>query len=1081
MRVWCILFLLMMTVGNVMSQNMKVSGVVVDEYDVPLEGATVHVKNKGWGTTTDKEGRFLLKNVDADEKLIISFLGKETLEVVVRGEGMKVVLHQVITELGEVLVPVAYGNLKRLALTAAVSSIKSETIERRPVTNVLSALEGEVVGVQVNNTYGQPGTTPSIRIRGFNAINGVSGLNEPLYVVDGVPFAGGLSELNPDDVESVSVLKDAAAAALYGNRAANGVVLITLKQATSRKLAIGVTVRSGIYARGMKEYKLVNTDEFMEVMWKSYRNSLMTTNQENYPTMELANAEASSSLISNILGYNIYNMADDQLFDATGHLVEGAVVREDIRKDLDWFAPLERKGFRQQYTLSGGAVNEKGDYYFSLGYLNEEGFLKNAGFDRLTARLQLNMLPRQWLKLGLALNGDYHNQEITDGDQKTYVNAFHLSRYVAPIYPVHLHDLETGEFILNEKGEKQYDDGIVGKRKQNLGRNIVWENELNKNKLSKTTLTGKAYADLRLPYGVVLTLNGELYLADQERRVYYNTEIGDGAEVGRKYHYQYRFKRYIFQEQLKWQHLFGSHQVDALLAHENYYYKYEYSGLAKSDQILPNNLSLSNFTTMRSMVGYPQNYRTESYLARLRYNYAERYFVEMAFRRDGSSRYHPDHRWGNFGSMGLAWIVSQENFLSELDWLNHLKLRFSYGEVGNDATIDYYAWMSMYRIALNGGEAAVYKSQNVSEDIKWETLASSDVALEASLFGRWNITVEYFDKRSKDLLFDVSLPLSAGATSTDASQMATITRNLGRVSNRGWEFSTDVDVLHLKHWRWNIGANATLLKNKILTLPQENREMGIVVAGQNQKYMEGHSMYEWWLPCFAGVDQLTGNSVYLPNLEEYYINEETEGKKPFPAEDLVKIGDQYYTTNVSFARKDWCGSALPKVFGSFSSTLEWKGISLFALFSYSIGGKVYDQSYASLMETGSTPRAIHRDILKSWEKAPEGMLENSPNRLDPKGIPVVNADLSVRNNATSSRFLIDGSYLWVKNITAAYTLPQKLVHKLDLESVRLNLSLENGALFTKRRGMNPQQSFNGLSDDVLVAPRIVSFGLTVKL
>ena len=386
MRVWCILFLLMMTVGNVMSQNMKVSGVVVDEYDVPLEGATVHVKNKGWGTTTDKEGRFLLKNVDADEKLIISFLGKETLEVVVRGEGMKVVLHQVITELGEVLVPVAYGNLKRLALTAAVSSIKSETIERRPVTNVLSALEGEVVGVQVNNTYGQPGTTPSIRIRGFNAINGVSGLNEPLYVVDGVPFAGGLSELNPDDVESVSVLKDAAAAALYGNRAANGVVLITLKQATSRKLAIGVTVRSGIYARGMKEYKLVNTDEFMEVMWKSYRNSLMTTNQENYPTMELANAEASSSLISNILGYNIYNMADDQLFDATGHLVEGAVVREDIRKDLDWFAPLERKGFRQQYTLSGGAVNEKGDYYFSLGYLNEEGFLKNAGFDQILCR-----------------------------------------------------------------------------------------------------------------------------------------------------------------------------------------------------------------------------------------------------------------------------------------------------------------------------------------------------------------------------------------------------------------------------------------------------------------------------------------------------------------------------------------------------------------------------------------------------------------------------------------------------------------------------------------------------------------------
>lgn len=1076
LELWCVCSLLIMATVGGMAQGVSVTGYVVDENNLPLWGATVKVKDEGWGTITDVKGKFSLNNIKTTQLLVFSYLGKQTVETMAK-DGIKVVLHQQSEELEEAVVPVAYGRLKKQAVTGAVASIHGKAIERRPVTSVTAALDGEIAGVFVNNTYGQPGDDPAISIRGFSSVNGV---NTPLYVVDGVPFAGNFSELNPDDVESISVLKDAAAAALYGNRAANGVILVTLKQARTERLTMNFTVRQGIYARGIKEYECLGSDDFMEVMWKSYRNSLMTINPGLYPTLEAANAEASATLIPNVLGYNIYNLADDALFDAKGHLAEGATVLEPIREDLDWFAPLGRKGFRQEYSLNGGAGGEKSDYYFSLGYLNEEGFLKNAGFDRLTSRLQLNVLPRQWLKFGLSLSGNYQNQDITDGTQNSYVNAFNVSRYFAPIYPVHLHDLATGEYIPDEKGEKQYDNGVNG-RKQYVGRNIVWENELNRNRQTKTTLMGGAFADLKLPLGFTFTLKGDLYLADQERKVYYNAEIGDGMGAGKTYRYQYRFKRYVFQEQLKWNGVLGKHQAEVLLDHENYYYNYQYTALAKSDQILPGNLALSNFTTLQNVIGYPQNYRTESFLGSLRYNYDEKYFTEIAFRRDGSSRYHPDHRWGNFGSVGIAWLASRENFLKNVRWLDYLKLRFSYGEVGNDASVDYYAWMSLYKIAVNGGEAAFYKSQNVAEDITWETLASYDAALETTLFGRWNIAVGYFDKRSDDLLFDVSLPLSAGATSTDASQMAKITRNLGSVSNRGWEISTDVDILHSKSWHWNVGVNATFLKNKILTLPAENRLNGIVVAGQNQKYMEGHSMYEWWLPCYAGVDRLTGNSLYLPDLDTYSIGDEQGDKQPLPEDDLVKIGDRYYTTNTSFAQKDWCGSALPKVYGGFSTQLDWKGISLSALFTYSVGGKVYDQPYASLMATASVPGAVHRDILKSWEKAPEGMQEDSPDRLDPEGIPVINADLSGRNNATSSRFLIDASYLWVKNITAAYAFPGSVARKLDVQSVRFNLSLENVALFARRKGMNPQQSFNGLNDDVLVAPRIISLGLTVKL
>lgn len=1058
------------------AQENGLIGLVIDDEEVPLIGATVRIKGTDQGTMTDAQGKFVLPEATVGKTLVISFVGKQTVELKARPY-MQVILPAGVQELQEALVEVPYGRVEQRAITGAVAAVKNRDIEKRPVTSVTAALEGYVAGVQVNNTYGQPGDDPVIRIRGFSSVNGE---NNPLYVVDGVVFAGTLAEINPADVESISVVKDAAAAALYGNRAANGVILITTKKSVSKRLSVELTVRQGIYARGIKEYDCVGTDDFMEVMWKSYRNSLMTNSPSNYPNQEIANAVAGEMLVKNILGYNIYNLAADRLFDAHGHLVEEARVADAIREDLDWFAPMERKGYRQEYFLSGGAVHQKSNYRFSLGYLDEEGYLKNAGFDRLTARLQLELYPKSWFDCGLSLSGTHQSQNITDGSDNTGVNAFKVARYMAPIYPVHLHDWSTGDYLLDYKGQKQYDDGISDGRNQYPGRHIVWENELNSNRLKKNVLTGQAFATLKLPKGFYFTLKGDLYLSDQERVKYLNPSIGDGIGVGYNYDYQYRYNSYTLHEQLGWKRQWGKHQGSVLLAHENYDFTYRYTALSKSDQILPDNLAMSNFTTMRNILGYNRDYRTESYFGILRYHYEEKYFAEMSFRRDGSSRFHPDHRWGNFWSAGVSWIISQENFMKRFTWLDDLKLRFSYGEVGNDASVGYYGWMSLYKIGINGGEAALYKSQYVDQRIQWETTATYDAAAEVALFGRWNLTVEYFDKCSRDLLFNVSLPLSAGATSTDASQMASVTRNLGSVSNRGWEFTTDVDIVRSSDWRWNVGINATFLKNKILTLPSENRKTGILTG--NQKYMEGHSIYEWWLPRFAGVDRLTGNSLYPADLDNYYVDAPEAEKKPFPDKKaLVKIGEQYYTSNPGFARKDWCGSALPDVFGSFSTRLDWKGLSLSALFTYSIGGKIYDQSYASLMATGKTPRAVHRDVLKSWNGAPAGMTEESADRLDPAGIPQLNAASSGYNNAVSSRFLTDGSYLWVKNITASYSLPENMVQKLDLQGVRLNLSLENVTFFTKRRGMNPQQSFAGISDDVLVAPKVISLGLTVNL
>mgnify|MGYP004429507381 FL=1 len=309
--------------------------------------------------------------------------------------------------------------------------------------------------------------------------------------------------------------------------------------------------------------------------------------------------------------------------------------------------------------------------------------------------------------------------------------------------------------------------------------------------------------------------------------------------------------------------------------------------------------------------------------------------------------------------------------------------------------------------------------------------------------------------------------------------MAVVTKNIGTMSNRGWELQTDVDVFRNKDWKWNVGMNLTIPWNKVVKLPKENREAGILTG--NWRFMEGHSMYEWWLTQFVGVDQMTGNSLYEIDYDKYYIGEAVEGKTEMPEANLVQIGEQYYTTNASIARKNWSGNALPNYYGAFSTSLKWKNLSLSALLTYSVGGKMYDTSYASLMATGTVPHALHKDVLKSWSAVPEGMTENSPNRIDPNGIPILDANMSIYNNAASNRFLKDASYLSMKNVTLAYSMPASWIRRLDVNSIELNLSIENGFYLTKRKGLNPQESFDGSTNNKFVSPRIFSLGLTVKL
>jgi len=1081
------------------AQISTVKGTVTSSEDgLGVIGASVFVTGTTIGSITDIDGNYTITGVPASAKtLTISCIGMVTVEKAI-APVVNVTLQPDSEMLENAVVTIAYGAAKKSSLTGAISSVGEEKLAVRPTSSVASALEGTVSGVQVAASYGAAGESPSIRIRGFGTINGSS---SPLYVIDGVPFEGNISDLNPSDVESLTVLKDAASAALYGNRASNGVILITTKQAKKGRLSVSFDVKQGTFTRAIPEYSRLDANQWMETEWINVRNQRLTSGD----TAEAAAEFASKNLISNVVGLNIYNKAGDALFTKEGKLVSDAKILNGYTDDLDWFDQAIRRGYRQEYNVNASAGNDKSDMYFSLGYLDEKGYMTNNDFNRLTGRLSANVTPTNWLKLGFNLSGSHQNTNNTQGvgdGSDSYVNSFMYCRNIAPVYPVHLHDVNTGEYLLDSNGEKQFDPGsytdkdgnVITTRNQYADRHSIWENVLNSDRTVRNTLDGVAYADINFLKDFTFTVRGNLNVRNSDNQTYNSAVIGDGkGNNGRASKTNYRYKNWTFQQQLRWNHQWGDHGVSALLAHENFYYNYNYTYGYKTTETFAGKTNLSNFTDITSLTGYDNNYRTESYLARVRYNYQDKYNVEASFRRDGSSRFYETSRWGNFWSVGANWMVSREDFMRSVPWVNSLKLRADYGEVGNDSGAGYYGYMALYSSSKNNNLGAYYLGQNANYDLKWETGQSWGVGIESRLFDRWNFNVEYFDKRNKDLLFDVYLPLSAGATSTSAGE-ATVTKNIGVISNKGVEIETDVDIFRNKDWKVNVGANVTFLKNKIVSLPEQNKD-GIIDG--TKKYIEGGDRYAYYLYAFEGVDQMTGRSLYRFNDEDFYItdNNKQDGKVLYgsakdkdgeantlmAAENYVVINGKPYSFKTTYAQRDFFGSAIPKAYGSFSLNAGWKALSLSAIFTYALGGYTYDGVYANLMSVTASPSSIHSDNVNAWNGVPAGMTETSADRIKADGIPQVNYSQSSDNNAgTTSRWLISSNYLVFKNLALSYRLPQNWAKALTMQGITVSALCENLFTLSARQGMNPQQSFAGTQSNYLVPARVFSASVSFK-
>ena len=1049
---------------GILSAQTQVRGTVVDESGEPVIGATVQVKGTSQGTVTDIDGNFNL-SAPSGGTLVFSYVGMQTQEIPVSAN-VRVVMITDSQMLDEVIA-IAYGTSRRSSFTGSAATVNAAAIENRVITNITSVLEGNASGVQATSSLGQPGSSASIRIRGFGSVNAS---NAPLYVVDGAIYNGDIADINPFDIESVSVLKDAASTSLYGSSAGNGVILITTKKG-KEGASVNLNITQGGSQRAYNDYNRVNIWEYYPLQWEMLKNSYVSVGNSASEAAQLASAN-----IVNTLKYNPFAGIADSDVVGTNGLLNPAATQLKWGDDLDWEDAAYGTGYRQEYVLSYNSTTEKSDTYASIGYLDDKGYMMKTDFERFSGRLNYNITPKKWFKSGvnLAVSRTNSNYSLsTSGNSGLYANLTRYIRVMAPIYPVHKHDLETGAYLdqfgnpTTNPDEYVYD--YEGARLSNNGRDAVAETELNMRDISRMNFVGRTYIALTPVEGLNISANYGIENNDLRRKVYENPYVGDGtAGPGRLNILSTRTLSETFNQLVTYERSIDDlHNFDILLGHENNSYKYEYYYSMKTNEIVEGVYDYSNFTNISNLSSYTNLYRKEGYFTRLNYDFDNRYYFSFSYRRDGSSRFSKDNRWGNFYSFGGSWRISQENFMRDLNWVNNLRLRASYGQTGVDDVLDengssdYYPYQTLYSLGINNGlEAGAYFSNLANSNLLWETQVSTDVALEFGLFDRLSGVIEYFRKDSKDLLFPVSIPASIGVTSQ--------VQNIGKVRNSGFELGLDYQIVKQKDWSLSMAVNGTVLSNEIVSLPEDNRENGIIDG--SKKLYEGKSRYEFWLLQWYGVNPSNGEGLYYFDTEAY---NEADGTLTEAAKNsIVEIDGKQLTNSYRYARYDFSGSSIPKLYGGFSFNIRYKNFTLTPMFSYSIGGKILDLNYAGLMSMSNYGYAMHEDVKKAWRN--EGDITEVP-RLERNDTHATNIGQSY-----STRWLVSASYLNFRSLSLAYELPRNLVRSYDLSNIRLNLSAENLFMIKAREGLNPQGNYSGLTYHEYMPARIITFGLNLS-
>ncbi len=996
--------------------------------------------------------------------LLISFIGLQSQEVAVKPV-VKVVLKSDAEVLDEVVVT-AYGTSTKGSFTGSASVMKADKIEKRQVSNVSNALAGAVAGVQILSNNGQPGESAKVRIRGVGSINAGT---DPLYVVDGVPYDGDLSSINSADIESMTVLKDAASTALYGARGANGIIMITTKKGTSGKARVNFDAKWGVNSRAVKNYDVMTSPKnYMEKAYEAIYNGYTQTN--GYPA-DIAHVQANKTLLSNSgggVGYPVYTVPAGQLLIGSNGMLNPNATLGYMTEYGNWLTPdnwedeMFQNKLRQEYNINVAGGNDKSTFYMAFGYLDDQGVIEGSGFTRFSGRLKGDYKVTDWLKVGANVN--YINSESRyPGDQDSdhtasSGNAFYIANNIAPIYPMYVRGEDKQIMTLTGRPVYDYGDGksVPGYSRAFMQiANPAGDLVYNKTNYMRDVFNTNWFAELTPIKGLTVSARFGLNVDNTRLNLLNNPYMGQSAEYNGEV-VQAAMRTYGLDQQYVANYNFtlqDIHHFDITAGYDGY--TYEYTELSGQGQNLydPESEFVSNTIDKKNATGFKQTYATEGFFGRVNYSYDDKYFGNVSYRRDASSRFSPDNRWGDFWAASVAWMITREEFMKNVTWVNMLKLKASFGQQGNDDLLlpagkyignihlekNFYPWMDQYSVmGANGifSDGTLFAKGN--KDITWETSTSYNVGLEFALFNnRLNGSAEYFARKSSDMLYNKPIAGSMGYTY--------IPMNVGSMTNSGFELDLSYQIFNRKNFSWDVNFNATFVKNKINELHPDLK--GQLIDGSNI-YEEGESMYRMYLVKYAGVDEKTGEALYW-------------------AKD--KDGKEYATANYSLAQTNKAGTdnLMPKVYGGFGTSIEAYGFDASIQLSYQLGGQIYDSGYRFMMAGKGEGQNWHKDIYNAWTPA--------NTKTD---VPRLNAQDSF-TNALSDRWLISSNYLSINNITVGYTLPSNLVKKMFIEKLRVYFTADNVGLIAKRKGLDPRQSYTTSTNSLYSPIRTISGGISL--
>ena len=1077
-KIFTLLFLAALSMG--LYAEKQVSGVVVDAKGEPVIGASIQAKGTTQGTISDYDGKFEMEVPESVKTLVVSFVGMATQEVAA-GKNIKVVMSENSEVIQEVVVT-GYGTVSKGAYAGSAQAVKAEDIEKKNPSDVTKALAGEVAGVQVVTSSGQPGTVASIRIRGIGSISANS---SPLYVVDGIPLdAGSVSSIDPGDIASTTILKDATATSLYGSRGANGVVLITTKKGSSNgdEGKIEIDVKGGANMRLLPMYDVIDSPEdYIVLCWQSLYNerSLTKASPSEQKSITYAN--------SRLFGANgipaIYNIWDQpgnlliNAYDAAGNIIpsfKSTVSRLDAYKTMDsWYNTLFHNGLKLETTAKISGGNEKLNYYTSFGYLKDEGYYTASDFQRFNTRANINYQAKKWLKGGLNIQYSYASINNPVQDDNAANNGFLFVNEIPPIYPVYVRDANGNIAIDPKTGGKMYDYGYngvenigqEGGRPYSFGINPAGALQWDKQRTVRHQTAATAFLEFKLYEGLKFTVNAGVQYMNNRINSLTNKYYGDAAGVGRIGNAQYNYLAFTSNQLLEYNKTFNEHTIRLMAGHEITYFNYNYQYGYKKKIVMDEYPELSNAVSMDAVEGYARTSTLESALATVTYDYDNRYLITANYRADGSSKFAKGHRWGHFGSVGGAWNFTNEHFMEgteAADWLKNGKLRLSWGVLGNQDIGD-MMFTDRYNVENVNGEKAYVWSYKGNPELTWERTSTVDLGLEFSIAKYLDAEFDFFYKKTDNMLFPRYVAPSLGYGGYYVNDAA--------MENHGIEFDLKGHLLDMRNIKLDLRVNGGYYRNKMLQMPidgynEDGTEKRMVMSGGMSV---GHSTADYYMIHYEGVSEY-GEAAYTA----YY--DANKGGFGHTSADLIEdgeSGDNYiasvyeyklknpnadiqtttvYSGDYTYAGSNYVGkSYMPDLDGGFGLDFEAYGVTLSISCSYRIGGYGYDNMYALLMHNEKIgKRNWHKDIRNAWT-------ETNTNT----NIPRLSNGADDGANAASDRFLTSNSFLSLNNINLGYKFPKKWIEKIKLNNLQVWVAADNLAIATARRGYNPMMSASG--------------------